>query len=227
MSVWEERWHPLREEWVIVAAHRQNRPWIGETVGGNRPEVPHYLPGQNPWIGEFSAKHAMPEAGVRGGAETLLPEWRPGTTPAAPRPGANGGFRPEHQPSKLAPGEVKAVHVQGNVSDGQPFTSNRRLLEASVERLTFAGSAVAGETPDERIQAIRHSFQAIQDISERLGAVTGRRKAILWINGSVPFDPSEISGDAARQGSVAFMQRDAVRAATARLWPRFYDDGDW
>jgi UDPglucose--hexose-1-phosphate uridylyltransferase len=30
--VWEERWHPLREEWVIVAAHRQNRPWSGSTV---------------------------------------------------------------------------------------------------------------------------------------------------------------------------------------------------
>src|SRR5262245_39527747 len=29
---WEERWHPLREEWVIVAAHRQSRPWIGQTV---------------------------------------------------------------------------------------------------------------------------------------------------------------------------------------------------
>lgn len=29
---WEERWHPLREEWIIVAAHRQNRPWIGEMV---------------------------------------------------------------------------------------------------------------------------------------------------------------------------------------------------
>ena len=29
---WEERWHPLREEWVIVAAHRQDRPWSGETV---------------------------------------------------------------------------------------------------------------------------------------------------------------------------------------------------
>jgi L-arabinokinase len=26
MSVWEERWQPLCEEWVIVAAHRQNRP---------------------------------------------------------------------------------------------------------------------------------------------------------------------------------------------------------
>jgi UDPglucose--hexose-1-phosphate uridylyltransferase len=38
-GVWEERWHPLREEWVIVAAHRQNRPWSGEMLehqkGGN------------------------------------------------------------------------------------------------------------------------------------------------------------------------------------------------
>jgi len=31
-GIWEERWHPLREEWVIVAAHRQDRPWSGETV---------------------------------------------------------------------------------------------------------------------------------------------------------------------------------------------------
>ena len=34
--MWEERWHPLREEWVIVAAHRQNRPWIGENRGAPR-----------------------------------------------------------------------------------------------------------------------------------------------------------------------------------------------
>jgi UDPglucose--hexose-1-phosphate uridylyltransferase len=44
MSVWEERWHPLREEWVIVAAHRQNRPWIGETVSRPRTRIPAYLP---------------------------------------------------------------------------------------------------------------------------------------------------------------------------------------
>lgn len=29
---WEQRWHPLREEWVIVSAHRQDRPWIGERL---------------------------------------------------------------------------------------------------------------------------------------------------------------------------------------------------
>jgi UDPglucose--hexose-1-phosphate uridylyltransferase len=39
---WEERWHPLREEWVIVAAHRQDRPWSGETVAAAAPALPEY-----------------------------------------------------------------------------------------------------------------------------------------------------------------------------------------
>jgi UDPglucose--hexose-1-phosphate uridylyltransferase len=42
-GVWEERWHPLREEWVIVAAHRQNRPWSGETVRREEKPTPDYV----------------------------------------------------------------------------------------------------------------------------------------------------------------------------------------
>ena len=41
--IWEERWHPLREEWVIVAAHRQARPWIGATVQALTHDVPAYV----------------------------------------------------------------------------------------------------------------------------------------------------------------------------------------
>jgi UDPglucose--hexose-1-phosphate uridylyltransferase len=41
---WEERWHPLREEWVIVAAHRQDRPWSGGTVKQSAPSLPSYVP---------------------------------------------------------------------------------------------------------------------------------------------------------------------------------------
>lgn len=40
--VWEERWHPLREEWVVVAAHRQHRPWSGETVEHAAAPAPDY-----------------------------------------------------------------------------------------------------------------------------------------------------------------------------------------
>ena len=39
---WEQRWHPLREEWVIIAAHRQNRPWNGEQIRAGQPLVPAY-----------------------------------------------------------------------------------------------------------------------------------------------------------------------------------------
>jgi UDPglucose--hexose-1-phosphate uridylyltransferase len=41
--VWEERWHPLREEWVIVAAHRQDRPWSGERVRNAEQRLPDYV----------------------------------------------------------------------------------------------------------------------------------------------------------------------------------------
>jgi UDPglucose--hexose-1-phosphate uridylyltransferase len=40
---WEERWHPLREEWVIVAAHRQDRPWSGKTLIAGEMILPTYL----------------------------------------------------------------------------------------------------------------------------------------------------------------------------------------
>jgi len=40
--VWEERWHPLRQEWVIVAAHRQDRPWSGELVRHESEQPPRY-----------------------------------------------------------------------------------------------------------------------------------------------------------------------------------------
>ncbi|HEX8072701.1 MAG TPA: galactose-1-phosphate uridylyltransferase [Pyrinomonadaceae bacterium] len=41
---WEERWHPLREEWVIIAAHRQNRPWSGGTIEHAEESAPDYVP---------------------------------------------------------------------------------------------------------------------------------------------------------------------------------------
>jgi UDPglucose--hexose-1-phosphate uridylyltransferase len=41
---WEERWHPLREEWVIIAAHRNSRPWSGASADRPAAEAtPEYL----------------------------------------------------------------------------------------------------------------------------------------------------------------------------------------
>ena len=42
--VWEERWHPLRREWVIVSSHRNERPWHGERVEDSARATPPYSP---------------------------------------------------------------------------------------------------------------------------------------------------------------------------------------
>lgn len=42
--VWEVRWHPLYREWIIVAAHRQTRPWVGEITPIAEVELPEYDP---------------------------------------------------------------------------------------------------------------------------------------------------------------------------------------
>jgi len=40
---WEQRWHPLRREWVVVAAHRQNRPWNTEQLSHTAHALPEYV----------------------------------------------------------------------------------------------------------------------------------------------------------------------------------------
>jgi UDPglucose--hexose-1-phosphate uridylyltransferase len=41
-GIWEQRWHPLREEWVIIAAHRNDRPWTGAEVRPSLEALPTY-----------------------------------------------------------------------------------------------------------------------------------------------------------------------------------------
>jgi UDPglucose--hexose-1-phosphate uridylyltransferase len=90
MSTWEERWHPLREEWVIVAAHRQDRPWIGQQVRAREAAIPPYLPDcylcpgnvrvsgarNDPYTGTFVFDNDHPSVGPE--APTIL------TAPPAP-----------------------------------------------------------------------------------------------------------------------------------------------
>jgi hypothetical protein len=48
---------------------------------------PHYLPGQNAFLVEYSQKHGIPYEATRGGAATMYPEYRK-VIAALPRPEA-------------------------------------------------------------------------------------------------------------------------------------------
>jgi hypothetical protein len=41
-----------------------------------RGEVPHYLPGENPWVAEYAATHLLPQEVTLGGASQMYPEYR-------------------------------------------------------------------------------------------------------------------------------------------------------
>ena len=46
-----------------------------EIPGRDAAHVPHYLPGQNPYVEEFATRVGLPLEAVRGGAETMYPEY--------------------------------------------------------------------------------------------------------------------------------------------------------
>jgi hypothetical protein len=41
-----------------------------------RGDVPHYLPGENPWVAEYAATHNLPQEVTLGGPEQMYPEYR-------------------------------------------------------------------------------------------------------------------------------------------------------
>jgi len=87
--VWEQRWHPLREEWVILAAHRQHRPWGGEEIRLAQLPLPAYVedcylcPGNNRVDG-----HRNPAYGQTFVFDNDLPCVAPHVPAAVPPPSA-------------------------------------------------------------------------------------------------------------------------------------------
>lgn len=74
-------------------------------------EVPHHLPGRNPFAEDFARKHGIPLAAAMGGAATALPEFTRTPSPAAT---PAGDARPAPVPPRRE-GGIRSWHVQGNV----------------------------------------------------------------------------------------------------------------
>ena len=74
-----------------------------------RHAVPHYLPGQNPYLREYAERYRLPLDGVRGGAGTMYPEFIEGKA----RPAAAGASAAA--PATALARSVNVLHVQGNV----------------------------------------------------------------------------------------------------------------
>jgi cyclase len=121
--------------WVLNAAQEVNRTQfdvVDEVAGHPKGYVPHYLPrsaGARLKLTEFATKHGIPEEAVRGGAETIYPEFqlklqqlmsRGNSTSNVPAPtsvSSTNSFRPRPPtpPNPRGADQVRLVPVQGNV----------------------------------------------------------------------------------------------------------------
>jgi len=110
------------EEFVLNTQVVPQRSWLFKcksVVEVARPEgqVPHFLPGKNPYLGDYRRKFGISEAAARGGAEFTSPDAVGAAANAAtPKPSAAASASRAAPPFAAPPrGEVRVLHVQGQV----------------------------------------------------------------------------------------------------------------
>ena len=73
---------PLVKTQDFVLAERDPGNWlwpceyVEEILNRPKGEVPHFLPGENPFLKEFPERYGIPAEAARGGAETMYPEYQ-------------------------------------------------------------------------------------------------------------------------------------------------------
>ena len=132
----------------------------------------------------------------------------------------------------VAPGDrVAVVHVRGTFEDGQAFTTNKRLMLSSVNRVRSrprrSGLVPEDLTGPEMVTRNMATYRAIEALSARLGAISGQAKAIVWVGGQMTFAPESVpcvSPDrqilcavSAAAPTLHAAHRDAIAAARRNL----------
>jgi glyoxylase-like metal-dependent hydrolase (beta-lactamase superfamily II) len=87
--------------------------YVDEVSGRPKGEVPHHLPGENPFLKEFVARTHAPDVAARGGPETMYPEYA-AQLKSSPRVSAAEAPRTS-QAKNPDTGRIEVVPVQGNI----------------------------------------------------------------------------------------------------------------
>ncbi len=84
---------------------------VAEEVQRPEGSVPHHLPGTNPFLSEFAQNHGLPVEAIRGGAQTMYPEYRM----AMRKPPVSSAIEPAVNVSQAPPHGIHAQRVRGNI----------------------------------------------------------------------------------------------------------------
>jgi cyclase len=107
--------------------------YVVEVADRPRGQVPHYLPGANPFLTEFADQYKVPREAALGGAETMYPEY---------------AAQPKAQPKKKAPTAAALTAGRAVIADGQQAPAEIEVLpvQGNVYLLAGAGSNITVQT---------------------------------------------------------------------------------
>ena len=107
--------------------------YVEEITGRAKGEVPHHLPGENPFLKEMVQRTGVPAAPMRGGPETIYPgvpdaaEGRPGARRQHRRRAAGEpGEEPRHRPARGAAGAGQRLRAGRRRRQRRRCRSGRR-----------------------------------------------------------------------------------------------------
>jgi hypothetical protein len=111
------------EDLTLNASPNFNPFWPCEYIEEGeraRGEVPHYLPGENPWVAEYAATHNLPQEVTLGGAQQLYPEYR-----LRMRKLPVAVFKAPEIPGLITPADAPATAPGGRGGGGVPPAGGR------------------------------------------------------------------------------------------------------
>jgi glyoxylase-like metal-dependent hydrolase (beta-lactamase superfamily II) len=89
--------------------------YVEEISGRVKGEVPHYLPGENPFLLEMVQRTGVPVAPTRGGPDTIYPEYQKRLTADPSRAVSTADAPRASQAKNPDSGQLEVLPVQGNV----------------------------------------------------------------------------------------------------------------
>jgi cyclase len=200
--------------------------YVLEVTARPKGEVPNYLPGQNPFLKEFSVRWKTPEAAASGGAAEMYPEYRFNMTKiSAPS-------RPENtsRPPQGVREKIEVMHVQGGISMIVGAGGNI-AAQVGDQGVLLADSGAASMTRKLLAEVAKLSVKPIRYVINTSVDVdhTGGNEAIANLNGSVTSLPVQNTPGSSLTQSAQILAHDNVysrmtakngpSSAPAAAWP--------
>jgi cyclase len=199
--------------------------YVLEVSARPKDEVPNYLPGENPFLKEFSVRWHTPEAAASGGAAEMYPEYRFNMVKiSAPS-------RPENtsRPPQGVRDNVAVMHVQGGVSmivgaggniAAQVGDQGVLLVDSGAASMT---RKLLAEVSKLSSKPIRYVVNTSVDADH-----TGGNEAIANLNGSVTNLPVQNTpGSSLTQSAQIFAHDNVFTRMTAKNGPNSAPAAAW